>query len=104
MIRGDNMACENMNRWAGTYDLDKTSLYPLETCCVYLFQTKDVIHHGVGGNEDMHGRAPLYHVWSDDREIYCGPDMQVAYRLYRGALQDALNRSVIGSYGTSARK
>lgn len=87
------MACESMNRWAGTYDLHKTSLYPLESCCVYLFQTKDVITSGVGGNEDLQGRLPLYHVWVDDREIYCGPDMQYAYRLYRGALNDAMVRA-----------
>lgn len=84
------MACENMNRWAGTYDLEKTSLYPLEKCCVYLFQTKGVVRSGVGGNEDLNGRAPLYHVWLNDKEAYCGPDMQYAYTLYRKALNDAL--------------
>lgn len=85
------MACENMNRWAGTYDLEKTQLYPLEKCCVYLFQTKDVIRHGV--NEDFHGRAPLYHVWVDDKEVYCGPDMRCAYDLYRASLNESMVKS-----------
>ena len=87
------MASENMNRWAGTFDLDKVSLYPLEKCSVFLFQTKDVIHGGPGGNEDMHGRLPVYHVWENDREIYCGQNMRLAYQVYRKALWDGLERA-----------
>lgn len=93
------MASENMNRWAGTYDLKKTQLWRLEACSVFIFMTKDVIHSGVGGNEDMLGRAPLYHVWDNDKEIYCGSDMQYAYKLYRESLRYGLNVSVIGTRG-----
>ena len=82
------MASENMNRWARTYDLDKTQLYPLDVCSVYLFQTKSVVRHQV--NEDMHGRAPLYHLWVNDKEVYCGPNMQEAYSMYRDALRKGL--------------
>jgi hypothetical protein len=88
------MASENMNRWAATFDPDKVQLYPLERCAVYLFQTKDVIHSGPGGNEDMHGRLPIYHVWANDKEIYCGQNMTIAYVEYRRALQDGLNDSM----------
>ena len=88
------MASESMNRWAATFDLDKVQLYPLEKCAVYLFQTKDVIHHGV--NEDMHGRMPIYHVWVNDKETYCGQSLQMAYTVYRDALTKGLNDSVIG--------
>ena len=87
------MASENLNRWAGTYDLRKTSLYKLEGCSVYLFQTKDVIVSGRGGNEDMLGRLPLYHVWVDDKEVYCGPEMDFAYMKYRDALMMGLYKS-----------
>lgn len=89
------MACENMNRWAGTFDLQKTSLYNLENCNVYLFQTKDVITSGIGGNEDMHGRMPIYHVWADDKQVYCGQSMNEAYTIYRKAVNEALVRSLI---------
>ena len=87
------MASENLNRWAKTYDLTRTSLYPLERCSAYIFQTKDVIRSGYGGNEDPHGRAPLYHVWVNDKEIYCGPNMQYAYTIYRAELTAALATS-----------
>ena len=91
------MASESMNRWASTFDLAKTQLYPLEKCSVFLFQTKDVIHTGpIIGNEDMCGRMPIYHVWANDKQIYCGQIMQEAYRAYRKALQDGLNKSTIG--------
>lgn len=89
------MASENLNRWANSYDLKETSLYPLEKCSVFLFQTKDVIRSGHGGNEDMYGRAPLYHVWENDKEIYCGANMSAAYELYRKALSDGLRRSMV---------
>lgn len=85
------MASENMNRWAATVNLDKIHLFPLESCSVYLFQTKDVIHTGPFiGNEDPFGRMPVYHVWVNDKEVYCGQDMRVAYNEYRKALQKGL--------------
>lgn len=83
-----------MNRWAATFDHSKIQLYPLEKCAVFLFQTKDVIHSGVGGNEDLHGRMPIYHVWVNDKETYCGQNMTQAYAVYRLALKDALNDSM----------
>lgn len=89
------MASENMNRWASTFDLDKVQLYPLEKCSVFLFQTKDVIHSGPGGNEDPHGRMPVYHVWVNDKEVYCGQSLQHAYAEYRVALTKGLNNSVL---------
>ena len=90
------MASENMNRWAGTFDLDKVQLYPLEKCAVYLFQTKDVIHSGpVIGNEDSQGRMPIYHVWVNDKQVYCGQNMQHAYGVYRKALQQGINDSML---------
>lgn len=88
------MASENLNKWAKTYDLEKTSLYPLEKCSVFLFQTKDIIRSGRDGNEDMFGRVPIYHVWENDREIYYGANMRDAYILYRRALNDGLKRSM----------
>ena len=84
------MASENMNRWAASFDLNRMQLYPLETCSVFLFQTKDIIHGGVGGNEDLHGRMPTYHVWVNDKWAYCGQDMQAAYKVYRKALIKAM--------------
>lgn len=89
------MASENLNRWAGTFDLNKTQLYPLEKCSVFLFQTKDVIHTGpIIGNEDPCGRMPIYHVWVNDKHAYCGQNMQEAYRVYRKALQKGMNDSI----------
>ena len=87
------MASENLNRWAGTYDLQKTQLWKLEACSVYMFLTKEVVHSGPGGNEDMLGRLPLYHVWVDDKEVYCGPEMDFAYMKYRNALMEGLYKS-----------
>ena len=88
------MACEKMNRWASTFDNNVIQLYPLEKCSVFLFQTKDVIHSGpLIGNEDPLGRLPVYHVWENDKEIYCGQSMLQAYTVYRKALQDGLNRT-----------
>lgn len=87
------MASENLNRWAKSFDLDKVLLYPLETCSVFLFMTKDVIHSGWGGNEDMHGRMPVYHVWVNDKVAYCGQNMQDAYKVYRAALQKGMNHT-----------
>lgn len=88
------MASENLNRWAKTFNLEKTELYPLEKCSVFLFQTKDAIRSGRGGNEDMHGRLPIYHVWVNDKQIYCGENMQEAYMLYRRALNEGLKESM----------
>lgn len=87
------MASENLNRWANTYDLQKTQIWRLEECSVYMFLTKDVIHGGPGGNEDMLGRLPLYHVWVNDKEVYCGPEMDFAYTMYRNALMEGLYKS-----------
>ena len=87
------MASENLNRWAGTYDLQKTQLWRLESCSVYMFLTKEVVHSGPGGNEDMLGRLPLYHVWVDDKEVYCGPEIDFAYMKYRNALMEGLYKS-----------
>ena len=92
----NSMAMESMNRWAATFDLDKVQLYPLEKCAVYLFQTKDVIHSGpIIGNEDPLGRKPIYHVWVDDKQVYCGQDMMYAYKVYRRALQDGMNKTML---------
>ena len=88
------MANENLNRWAKTFNLEKTELYPLEKCSVFLFQTKDVIRSGRGENEDMHGRLPIYHVWVNDKHVYCGENMQEAYMLYRRALNEGLKESM----------
>ena len=88
------MASENLNKWAKTFSKEKIQLYPLEKCAVYMFQTKDVIHSGPGGNEDMNGRMPIYHVWVNDVEIYCGQNMQHAYWHYRKALQDGLTQTM----------
>ena len=89
------MASEAMNRWISTYNLDTTHIYPLEKCSCFMFQTKQVIHSGPSiGNEDAHGRLPVFHVWENDREIYCGTNMRVAYQYYRKALNDGLNRSM----------
>ena len=72
------MASENLNRWINTYDMSKTSIYMLESCSVFLFQTKDIVHTGpVIGNEDPLGRLPMYHVWDNDKEIYVGTDYKL---------------------------
>ena len=88
------MASENLNKWAKTFNKEKIQLYPLEKCAVYLFQTKDVIHSGPDGNEDLLGRMPIYHVWVNDVEVYCGQNMQHAYWHYRKALQDGLTQTM----------
>ena len=80
--------------WAKSFDLGKTQLYPLESCDIRLYITKDVIHTGPCiGNEDPHGRLPIYHVWDGDKHVYCGQSMQYAYKMYRKLLNDAMNRA-----------
>lgn len=83
----------NYELWADSFDLSKVQLWNLEECCTKLLVSKDVIHSGRGGNEDMLGRMPVYHVWKGDKEVYCGQSMSEAYSAYRKILNDAMNRA-----------
>ncbi len=55
-------------------------LWPIEKKMgVELYYTKTHIIHRV--NEDMLGRAPIWHVWNryTDKHIYCGSNQKQAY-------------------------
>lgn len=61
-----------------------TELWPMEKKMdVELFYTKAHIVHKI--NEDILGRAPIWHVWNRraDKQIYCGTSQEQAYSIFR---------------------
>lgn len=55
---------------------------------ISLYYSKPHILHQV--NEDMRGRAPVWHVWNikKDQNIYCGQSQQTAYSIYQQEIKN----------------
>ena len=50
---------------------------------ICIFYSKEKIISGRFGNEDMLGRSPVWHVWFEDKWLYCGSSMKDAYSKYK---------------------
>ena len=69
-------------KWAASFQPPKEvwRLEYNEALDLALYVTKEKPIQNV--NEDMFGRAPVYHVWNGDDWLYCGGNMREAYNLY----------------------
>lgn len=87
-----NVVYYNRELWAKTFTHadSKSTLWQLEhtsngKLCLYVSKPK--IISGRNGNEDLHGRNPVYHVWDGDKWLYCGQSERAAYDIYEKAKQ-----------------
>ena len=90
----ENSPRPNRDLWAKSFYSIKPGKVELwriactDDAFVALYMSKDHIKAGIGGNEDMLGRNPVWHVWVDDERIYCGQSEQTAYKKYHNAVRD----------------
>lgn len=81
---------DNRDLWAKSYYsipemAGKVDLWKLEASDddrLALYVSKARIVSGRGGNEDMLGRMPVYHVWDRNDRLYCGQSLREAYNTY----------------------
>lgn len=58
-----------------------------KTGIIELIASKGDVYFYTTRSKDYDGRSPMYHVWDDDKWVYCGEYKQ-AYRKYTGLTHD----------------